>query len=173
MHAAYLVAGFTRAEFQRQLGVSYVTVDNWDKGGAIRLDNLLSAARALGYTMDELCYGHHPPAGARVEPELSRDEIKLLLVELGASLEQTEALGEHQMSAAGCFQRFTRTYVSTFLAVYASTRADGREHAAAIIAAKQEAARARAQVEAATRGLAQPPPDDATLRAAGKRSRKR
>lgn len=66
VHAAYLRAGFTRAEFQRALGVSYVTVDNWDKGGAIRLENLLSAAEMLGYTMDELCYGHHPPGLARI-----------------------------------------------------------------------------------------------------------
>lgn len=171
VHAAYLLAGFTRAEFQRELGVSYVTVDNWDKGGAIKLENLLHAAQTLGYTMDQLCYGHHPPA--HVERELSDDAIKQLLAELGASDEQVEALGQLAQSPAGRFQRLTRTYVATFVAVYASAISAGSEHEAAIVEAKQEAARQRASVEAASRGLAKPPPTDGTLRAAGKRSRAR
>lgn len=171
VHAAYLLAGFSRAEFQRELGVSYVTVDNWDKGGAIKLENLLHAAATLGYTMDQLCYGHHPPPRKHLEPELSRDEIKLLLVELGATLEQTDALGAHELSAAGRFQRFTRTYVATYIAVYASALSDGRDPAAASDLAKQQAAQARAQVEAAARGLTKTAPSDETLRAAGKRSR--
>jgi transcriptional regulator with XRE-family HTH domain len=69
VHAAYLAAGYTRAEFTRALGVSYVTVDNWDKGQTIRLENLMRAAETLGYSMDELCYGHQPPPRKRRGPK--------------------------------------------------------------------------------------------------------
>lgn len=58
--AAYLAAGFTRREFAQKLGTNYHTVNRWDSGAAtISLDMLERTSALVGFSMDELCFGHN------------------------------------------------------------------------------------------------------------------
>lgn len=152
--AAYLRAGFTRGSFARALDVRYATVDSWDTGASMPSDLVVfaRAAELVGFSTDELIYGHRAKGTLRLEPELSRDAIKELLTELDATGEQRVAFGEHAAGPAGSFQRFTRTYCSTFVSAYAAAIEGGTKHAAAIEHAMVEATRARATADAVARG---------------------
>jgi len=170
--AAYLQRGFTRADVAKRLEVSYQSVDSWDTEKTTpSLDVLVRASQLVQYSMDELCFGHHPPKLRRAEGELSRDAIKLLLVELGASSAEIEALGEHEQSPAGRFQRFTRTYVGAFVGAYRAAVKAGCTHKQALDGAKAEAAKARASVDAVGRGIGAPVTTQ-ELREMGERIRK-
>jgi hypothetical protein len=127
----------------------------------------LSCAPAplVGFTIDQLCYGHRVPRNGS-ETELSPDGIKSALQELHASHEEIEALGEYHRSAAGQFQRFTYSYLEAFVGRFSVARKEGMETKDAISAAKIAAANARATAEAASLGLSAPP-SDARLAALG------
>lgn len=159
--AAYLQRGYTRGSFARAVGAAYVTVDRHDTGKVIpELDHVMRASELLGYSSDELYYGYHKPHLQRSESELSRDAIKALLHEERVAPEQVEALGEHERSPAGTYQRFTRTYVLTFCERHAVAVREGMTPQAAIDAAKVAAANARASAEANALRLSMPPSDD-------------
>jgi hypothetical protein len=154
--AAYLNRGFNRRSFSRAMGSAYSTVDDWDTGKRMpQLDNLIRAREVLEvFTLDELAFGHNPPQQQRIEKELGRDAIKLLLRELTAgidpatALDWMEALGEYERSAAGQYTMFTRSYICAFIDTYASARADGEPRKRAVELAKTIAINARATVEA-------------------------
>lgn len=131
--------------------LTYVAVDDWCVGKTspslkhlMRMVELFDGA----YTLDQLAFGHAPPSAKRVEPELDREAIKRLLGELRATNEQIEALGEYERSAAGQFQRYTRTYVAAFVEAFAAAREHGQSTKQAIASAKEAAANARANAEA-------------------------
>jgi DNA-binding XRE family transcriptional regulator len=152
--AAYLRAGFNRPQFAEAVGVRHQTVVAWDKGEAV--PNLIAFQRAselVGYTMDQLVYGHAGrPAARTVEPDLSREGIKALLDELGASSSQRAAVGEHVASPAGMFQPFTRSYVTTFIQAYTGATERGVKHEAALAQAMVAATNARAVTGAVALG---------------------
>jgi len=170
--AAYLRAGFTRAEFSRALGVRYATCQAWDNGESIPdLMTFGRAAQLVGYSMDELAFGPANKRATRVEQELSREGIKDLLLELNASGEQRIALGEHEMSPAGRYQRYTRTYIATFISAYAKALDAGNKRDAAIESAMVEATRARALADAVSSGI-KPVAEEALRNAASPRTTK-
>jgi transcriptional regulator with XRE-family HTH domain len=152
--AAYLRAGFNRAQFARALGVRYATVQGWDNETATPdLETFARAAKLVEFTLDELMYGPSRAKASRLEVELARDAIKELLVELDATDTQRVALGEHEMSPAGRYQRFTRTYITAFVAAYDAHTQEGRKHDDAIARAMVEATRERALADAVARGI--------------------
>lgn len=147
--AAYLAAGYNRATWAEATEITYKTADNYDTGATLpSLEHCLLAAKLTGFSMDDLCYGHRRPHGQRSELELSRDGVKALLHELRASVEAIEALGEHERSAAGTYQRFTRSYVAAFVERFGLARREGLSVQEAIVQAKTTAANARANAEA-------------------------
>ena len=155
--AAYLRAGYTRASFARLLGVVYHTLDAWDTGVAMPdLPRFAAAAVHVGYTVDELLWGHggmqsHAGSG---ESALSVEGVRRLLDQLQATAEQRQALGEHRESARGIYASFTATYVRTFISAYAAAR-EKLPHAEVKLHAVIEAENAQAIVAARLRG-AQP-----------------
>jgi DNA-binding XRE family transcriptional regulator len=71
--AAYLKAGHTRASFAREIDVSYQTLDRWDTGEVLpSLEHVMLVASKLGYTVDQLCYGHRAPAQSSVDQVLAK-----------------------------------------------------------------------------------------------------
>lgn len=148
--AAYLAVGYNRATWADALDMSYKAVDLLDTGKNYpRLGTLMRMQELIGvFTLDELVYGRNPPRLNRTEAELSTDAIKALLHEMKASVDAIEALGQHVESPAGKFQRYTRSYVVAFMDRYQLARDEGLDRAAAIDAAKQTAANARANAEA-------------------------
>src|SRR5215471_18613126 len=119
--AARLHRNISRAAFAKLVGVYYKTVDDWDLGATVpQLDALMKAAVLLDFSLDELCFGRRQRKPKTLEAELTRDQIKRLLRELRVTADQAEALADHERSAAGQYQSFTRAYVAAFVDVYAA-----------------------------------------------------
>jgi transcriptional regulator with XRE-family HTH domain len=152
--AAYLRGGYTRWSFARALGVSYSTVDAWDTGASMpSVDLLRSASELLGVPINQLFYGHRgAPGGDGREAELSRESLKALLNEIGATPEQRAALGEHEQSPAGRYQDWTRSYVIMFADAYKAARRGGATHDQSMDEALSQAINARAVAEVVTAG---------------------
>jgi transcriptional regulator with XRE-family HTH domain len=169
IHAAYLRAGYNRHTFAQAMGLTYPAVDQLDKGAAVpKLANLMKASELVGFTLDELVYGHHPPHARRMEPELTKDAIKSLLQELRADADAIEALGEYERSGAGQYQTYTRSFVAAFVERYGLARREGMDRKLAVDAAKVAAANAKANAEAVALRL-KAPPSDASLAVLGQR----
>lgn len=153
---AYLRAGFTRADFARAVGVAYHTLDAWDTEAA--MPDMLRFARAaelVGYTTDELIFGHggmHAQRGV-AEPVLTVESIRALLGQMSATPEQAQALAEHRASTRGEFSRFTQSFVRTFINHYALMRSSGFDHGEAKLRAMDAAENAQAAVDAHLRGV--------------------
>lgn len=164
---AYLRVGYTRSSWSRALGASYSNAFAWDKG--TKTPTLPTAARMselVGYTLDELLYGHGGSVARRAaERSLTDAEIMGLLDELKAGDELCRAWGEYRSSPAGVAQRATRTYVTSFLQAYDSARAAKQSAKDARLVAMRAAANARAAADAHMAQL-QPyaPPDTKTKR---------
>lgn len=160
--AAYLAAGYTRAQFADALGTNYYTVNRWDSGAAaMSLDMLERAVKLLGYTMDELCFGaagRPTVAGsgdaAPATPVMADSDVRAVLDAMRATPATRAALGEHLASPAGRYQTLTADYVRAWAAAWASTQ-DPR-------AALRAAVNARAVTEATATGSV----SDAELRSA-------
>lgn len=152
--AAYLRAGLTRHDFADRLNTNYHTVCRWDTGAAaMNLDALERASRIVGYSMDELCFGHAgAPAPAPATPPPSRREVPLTDAEIRELFDRQHvpaatraAFGEHTVSPAGRYQTFTAAYVEAWCAAHAQT-GDGNQ-------ALQSAVSARAVTEAVAAGV--------------------
>lgn len=155
--ATYLALGFNRRTWAEKTGITYQTADNYDTGRtAPSLEHVMLAAQLSGFTTDQLCWGYNRPHGLRDEQELSREAVKSLLHDLRASDETKEALAMHEQSAAGHYQRFTRSYVGAFCERFSLARREGLGVQAAIDAAKATAANARANAEAVAAKLSAP-----------------
>lgn len=154
--AAYLRAGFTRADFSRAVGIAYHTLDAWDIEAAMPdLPRFAKAAELVGYTIDELMYGHggmHAKRGVG-EPALTTDGVRVLLDQIRATPEQAEALAEHRQSTRGTYARFTATYVRTFVHAFAFGRQHGLNPVDARIRAAESAENAQAAADAHSRGV--------------------
>ena len=157
--AAYLRAGYTRTTFAAAIGVdrngkppTYQTVFRWDKGGSPDLHTLARAAQLVGYSMDELYYGHRRPMMKRIEDNLTGDQIIALLGELRADDDAASALGEYRVSPAGMFTKITRVYVEKFVEGYTAIAARTTRREAIAIAA-QAGRDARVLAEAMARGV--------------------
>lgn len=158
--AAYLRAGYTRSTFAAALGESsaeqrpptYATIVRWDKGGSPDLATLARAAQLVGYTLDELFYGHQRPTVKRIEDNLTVDAIIALLDELGATSDQALALARWRQSPAGMYAKITRSYVTKFLEAHAAMVGTVPDDELLIIAA-QAGRDARVLAEAIARGV--------------------
>lgn len=153
--AAYLRAGYTRATFARAVGIRYHTLDAWDTGRSMPdLENFAIAARLVGYTADELLFGHGGMASVNAsESALSAEGVRTLLDQMRATGTQAAALAEHRNTPAGMYARFTPTYVRTFITRYAEQLKRGEAHAAAMARAAADADAAQATLDAAALGL--------------------
>jgi hypothetical protein len=161
----------------KAMATSYGNAFDWDKG--TRTPELGTAARMselLGYTLDQLIYGHAGSAGRRAaELSLNEREILGVLDGIKADDELCQAWGEFRLSPAGVAQRVTYTYVTSWLQAYASARIAGRDTKSARLVALQAAANARATSDAHAARLKpiKSASDDAGVRArkSGKRSK--
>lgn len=150
--AMYLQRGYNRNTYAQAMGVSYLTVDRWDTGKqAPELPHILRMVEVLAYSLNEIVYGYHVPRpdGAN-ERQLTLEGIRSVLHEARASSDTTEAFGEYARSDAGSFQWFTRSYVLAFVESYAGARREDADRKRSIEVAKEAAANARANAEAAT-----------------------
>lgn len=173
--AAYLRAGYDRGSFAKAMGVKYNQVHYWDVGSStMGLGYLCQASTLVGYTLDELVFGHAAKSRpTHQEAALSQDAIRALLLAINASTEQITALGEHQESPAGRLQPMTRTYVVSFVSTYAAAVDSGRKHEQAIKAAMVEAVNARAAVAAVSSGRTPLPVDGSNGKRAPKVTKRR
>lgn len=150
MWAAYLRAGYSRMTWAKAVATSYGNALDWDKG--IRTPELGTAARMselVGYTLDELIYGHAGSAARRAaELTLTERELAGVLDAVKASDELCQAWGEFRLSPAGVAQRVTRTYVMSWLQAYESARGASQSMKDARATAIRAAANARAIVDA-------------------------
>lgn len=167
--AAYLRAGFTRAQFARLLEVQYHTLDAWDTESRMPdLVRFAKAAQLVGVSVDELLWGHGGMSAARgpvVESALSVDGVRALLDQLRATASQCAALAEHRESIRGQYARLTPTYVRTFVAAYAAAVERGVTHPDARLSAATEAENAQANADAHARGVRAVPPERAATMA--------
>lgn len=148
--AMYLSRGYTRAQWARALEVSYQTAQRWDSGEHLPdLVNLLRMVSLLRYSLSQIVYGYATPP-AEDEIELSHEGKLSTLRELRATADQLEAFGEYEASPAGRYQRYTRTWLVTFIDAYSAARRANKSRPEAIDAAKTVAANAAAQVQALT-----------------------
>jgi transcriptional regulator with XRE-family HTH domain len=168
--AARLRTGQSRRDFVKKLKVTYNAYEAWETGASV--PKVLEFARCcelLGYTIDEILYGHkgsglkkRKPNG--IEQELSEAAIRALLSELEASSAQRAAVGELLAGPHGKFQAFTRTYVSTFIAAYQEDILRNASHEKAMVTAVQAATQMRATATAISLGGTpvpdEPPPSD-------------
>lgn len=177
--SAYLRAGYNRSTFADALGVRMQTIWQWDTEKSVPTLQLFQrAAELVGFSLDQLAYGHARPERRTTEPGLSQSAITSLLDELGASDAQRAALGEHVTSPAGMYKKLTRTYVATFIASYAEAVTRGQQPTAAIATAVADATNARASADAIALGARPLSPErieaiGAGIVAARKRKRKR
>lgn len=161
LHAAYLAAGYTRAQFvaalraaNPELKTRYGTVMAWESGAVPDLFALATAAQLVEYTMDQLFHGHnghsHPRRASMFErpatgvarppePKLTDEAITALLDQVGATDEQRAALGEYRQSPAGHFAAYTRTFVVEFVRLYSAALLRRRAHPQALIEAARGA----------------------------------
>jgi transcriptional regulator with XRE-family HTH domain len=168
--AAYLRAGFTRAQFARRLGVKrYATVVGWDNGAIPEFPILAQACELAGLTLPEYWYGRQQPTLNRAEANLSLDGMIALLDELGATDEQREALSEYRDSSQGKLKAYTRTYVTKFVEAYSAAIMRRQTHERAIAFAAAAAKEARLLVTAIDRGAT--PVSTAQLRKRGAEAR--
>lgn len=148
--ACYLHRGYTRAAFARALGTSWSVVQTWDlarsPNGGMSLASLIKVARVLGYTTDELCFGHQPPVGR--EPVLDASGIMKALAECNASAAARAAFAEHLTTTAARYQEVTRSYVHAWVGGWAAHAGSASPEDEALIAAVNARARAKAVVDA-------------------------
>lgn len=170
--AAYLHRGYTRADFARMLGLHYTGLFNLDvgKSGVPHLKTLILASQLLGFSLDELVFGHARPTGL-AEVELTRDGVKALLLKLGAETDVIEALGAYVHSAAGHFQTFTPAWVEAFNQDYrAAVDHEALTPEQALERAKGAAAKARALAATTAAGRIVAPIEAAELPALGRQA---
>lgn len=170
--AAYLHRGYTRADFARMLGLHYTGLFNLDTGksGVPKLQTLIVASQLLGFSLDELVFGHTRPTGL-AEVELTREGLKALLLKLGAETDVIEALGAYVHSAAGHFQTFTPAWVEAFNQDYrAAIDEEGLRPELALERAKGRAAKARALAATTAAGRIVAPIAPAELAAMGRQA---
>jgi len=167
--AAYLHRGYTRADFARMLGLHYTGLYAIDvgKSGVPKLQTLILSSQLLGFSLDDLVFGHARPVGA-AEVELTRDGVKAVLVKIGADTDVIEMLGDYVHSSAGHFQTFTRSWVEAFNQDYRAAIADGLTPERAFERAKGAAAKARALAATAAAGRIVAPVTAAELATMGR-----
>lgn len=153
--AARIKSGRTRRDMARELELSYGAYDAWEMGTAVpKLLQFAKACEILGYTIDEMMYGHRATDGKRVpidkpriEPDLADSSIKLLFEEHQITPAQRAAFGEFAKSPAGFYQRFTKTFVLQFVNTYATEVDSKTSHSRALEIAMQKAVQASALAE--------------------------
>lgn len=156
MWAAYLAAGFTRAQFARALDARDALVWGWDTGKTtMTLPYAIKAAALVGYTLDELAHGHAastPTSASKrlpLDTPLTHEAVRALLHEIGAREDAIRALGEYDATPDGRYQPLTPTFVRAFIRTYLAARDDdGLSHALALSRAIGEATNARAHAKA-------------------------
>lgn len=119
--AASLKAGYeSRSAFARAIGIRVHTLSMVEAGKAmLSLTNFATACQLVGYTMEEIYFGHATP---RKEPPLGHDDIVALCEELGAEPDERAALKVFLDSPEGALQRVTRAYVTAFVTTHAEAR---------------------------------------------------
>lgn len=152
--ASYLAAGYTRFGIAKALDVSYSTVDAWDmERSTPSLSVLMQLAELLDVPLQNLVYGHSgAPEGSTRANALSRESVRALLNELGATPPQKAALAAHEDSPEGRYQTFTREYVVAWLGAYEAARRANASEDEASAAALAPAITARAVAGAVAAG---------------------
>lgn len=144
---AYLRAGFSRAQWGRALGIKrYQTLIELDKAERPwELNALAAAAQLVGYSLDQLYYGHAGRVNGHAtrSAALNADGIVTALNELGADDVQREALAEYKLSRAGMYASVTREFVEVFIATFTACTRRGMSRANALIEAASNGRNAR------------------------------
>jgi len=115
--SAYLKRDMTRAAFARAVNVDYSTAFNWDMGKATPdLGTFLRICSVVGYTPNEIAYGHSAVPGER--KALKEDEISLAWHDSGAPHEAATTLFQFK-SGDGRYIFMTRTFVRAYFDKFA------------------------------------------------------
>jgi transcriptional regulator with XRE-family HTH domain len=87
--AAYRAKGLDRAEYARQLGVAYQTVDRWDQEKSMpELDVFRKACEIVGYTPNQILGWAEPvPSVLAPDDELAPDELDAFATTVNAYAE--------------------------------------------------------------------------------------
>ena len=126
--AAYVQAGFTTEAFARAVEVSVETVHAWqDFEDVPSLIALGDIANRLHISKRALCFGPREfTEGKHGEPNLSREAISALLIELDTSADARSAFENHRRCVAPDHV-YTRTFVATFVQAWQTMRRAGSD----------------------------------------------